>query len=245
VRRRLERRRAGRAVRSRLRGEIREVLKRSARFLAVGLLGWLAVSAALVGTLLLMGHTHGAAFFAGLLVGVLLLLWQHFLLGQGFAQRRIGADAEQWTAAELSKLDSSPWRVFHDVPLEKSNVDHVVVGPGRVYAVETKWTGSRGDERFLRSAAGQAQRQARELAEKLARLGCDREVLPVLVVWGGGVARAFEHKPRLVGDTRVVAGHDSRDWLRRMANASDGSPDHEAQEAVRQMIRPAERARDG
>jgi hypothetical protein len=94
--------------------------------------------------------------FAGFMIGVLGFFAMVFLVSTGIAQRQMGAEAEEWTAEVLAKLPSPPWRVFHDVPLEYSNVDHVVVGPGRIYAIETKWTGSGGAERFLKPAARQA-----------------------------------------------------------------------------------------
>jgi hypothetical protein len=234
---RRERRRAGRRVKIRIRSEIKRAIIRNVRLLTLIFVGWLLLGGSAVTILLLTGRSHAAAFFAGLLVGILLLLWHHFLLGQGIAQRQMGAEAEEWTAEVLAKLPSPPWRVFHDVPLEYSNVDHVVVGPGRIYAIETKWTGSGGAERFLKPAARQAERQARELAGRLADSGCVREVLPVLVVWGGGVADGLGDKPRLWEGTRVVAGHHSEVWLHRMVSAAGtGVEDLDAQTAMRQLI---------
>lgn len=214
------RKRAGRHVKRTLRVEIRAALRRNAALLLKLLVVWFAGGSIVVAISWYLGFTHVAAFFGGVFVGLLMLLWQYFLIGQGFSQRQVGGEAEQWTATELAKLDSRVWRVFHDVPLEHGNVDHVVIGPGRVYAVETKWTGSRGNERYLRPGARQAKRQARELAQRLRALGCGRTVIPMLVVWGGGVATALE-KPKLWDGTRVVAGHNSDDWLQRMTSATD------------------------
>lgn len=81
-------------------------------------------------------------FATGLLVGFLPNLWLTFASAMGFAARSLGADAERWTADELRKLPRGSWAVFHDVMLESANVDHVAIGSGRVYAVETKWTSS-------------------------------------------------------------------------------------------------------
>lgn len=52
-----------------------------------------------------------------------------------------GARGEVYTAAHLDLLPDS-YQVFHDVKADQGNLDHVVVGPTGVFAVETKnWTG--------------------------------------------------------------------------------------------------------
>jgi hypothetical protein len=89
-----------------------------------------------------------------------------------------------------------------------------------VYAVETKWTARSDLERFLRGSCWQAGRQAKELAAVLAADDVRREVVPVLVVWGPGIATALG-EPRLVGQVRVVAGAHATDWLERMNTAAD------------------------
>ena len=51
---------------------------------------------------------------------------------------RLGLDAELAVGQELNQLMAHGCRVYHDFPAEKFNIDHVVIGPGGVYAVETK-----------------------------------------------------------------------------------------------------------
>lgn len=53
-------------------------------------------------------------------------------------QLMLGMDAEIAVGQELNRLMLLGYHVFHDVPAEKFNVDHVVVGPGGIFAVETK-----------------------------------------------------------------------------------------------------------
>jgi hypothetical protein len=54
----------------------------------------------------------------------------------------LGQFGERNVADHLDALRQRGWRVFHDVPAEnkgkKFNLDHVVVGPGGVFAIETK-----------------------------------------------------------------------------------------------------------
>jgi len=82
--------------------------------------------------------------------------WGDYLLMAGFAtlsagviwrvlhhgkRRRIanaGLKAELYTAQELNRLMALGCTVLHDVPGEKFNIDHVVIGPRAVYAIETK-----------------------------------------------------------------------------------------------------------
>lgn len=46
--------------------------------------------------------------------------------------------AEQATAQELAPLVGKGCSIYHDVPAKDFNLDHVVIGPDKVYVVETK-----------------------------------------------------------------------------------------------------------
>jgi len=54
------------------------------------------------------------------------------------AAYRLGFQGERFVAEELNQLIADGFRVFHDVPFDKYNIDHVVVGPAGVFAIETK-----------------------------------------------------------------------------------------------------------
>ena len=43
------------------------------------------------------------------------------------------------TAQALNKLVEQGCTVFHDLPTDRANIDHIVVGPTAVFVVETKW----------------------------------------------------------------------------------------------------------
>ena len=51
---------------------------------------------------------------------------------------RLGFAGERMVAEELNQLLVQGFRVFHDLPFDRFNIDHVIVGPPGVYAVETK-----------------------------------------------------------------------------------------------------------
>lgn len=56
-----------------------------------------------------------------------------------------GAEGEAATAAALHALNRNVWRTFHDVRWpgrQRANIDHVVVGPGGVFVIDSKhWSG--------------------------------------------------------------------------------------------------------
>ncbi len=51
--------------------------------------------------------------------------------------------AEQWTAQELRPLREHGWKLVNHVGLGPGDQDHVVVGPGAVVLIETKWAALR------------------------------------------------------------------------------------------------------
>jgi len=57
-----------------------------------------------------------------------------------------GAEGERLTAAALAALPRAQWRVLHDVPWPgrpRANLDHVAIGPGGVFVIDSKnWSGA-------------------------------------------------------------------------------------------------------
>ena len=51
---------------------------------------------------------------------------------------KLGRDAELAVASELIELQSHGYQVFHDIQADGFNVDHLVVGPNGIFAIETK-----------------------------------------------------------------------------------------------------------
>jgi hypothetical protein len=51
---------------------------------------------------------------------------------------RLGYDGEVAAGQELNQLMLDGFNVYHDFPADKFNIDHILVGPDAVYAVETK-----------------------------------------------------------------------------------------------------------
>ncbi|HVT92880.1 MAG TPA: nuclease-related domain-containing protein [Bryobacteraceae bacterium] len=89
--------------------------------------------------------TTGQRLAAGLLVALGTLLAGSWYLAKEAIRRgnhHLGWFGERMTAEELDPLREQGWRVFHDVPAESGkydfNIDHVLVGPGGVFSIETK-----------------------------------------------------------------------------------------------------------
>jgi hypothetical protein len=53
-------------------------------------------------------------------------------------RRDRGASAEEHVGGLLDQLSGRDWRVLHDASLGHGNVDHILIGPGGVFTVETK-----------------------------------------------------------------------------------------------------------
>ncbi len=111
--------------------------------------GWLMV---LPGIPLLVYTIHLEQRVAGIQAGVV-VNGISVLLGVGFSvfilvkiirqlsrvqSYRLGLDAELAVGQDLNQLLRDGYRVYHDLPAQGFNIDHVVIGEGGVFAVETK-----------------------------------------------------------------------------------------------------------
>jgi hypothetical protein len=88
-----------------------------------------------------------------------------------------GAVGEEEVGALLDNLAPEDWVAIHDVSLGRGNVDHVLVGPGGVFAIETKShrgriSVERLDPRWLKQAYAE-----RKLIERIS--GMDVQALLV------------------------------------------------------------------
>jgi hypothetical protein len=78
-------------------------------------------------------------FIVALAIGFVFLVWRLTNLIARRRNYRLGFAGERAVAEELNQLMLDGCRVFHDVPIEPyENIDHVLVTPTGIYAVETK-----------------------------------------------------------------------------------------------------------
>lgn len=140
-------------------------------------------------------------------VAVALAAWRFVRIRPRLRALRLGIEGERAVGQFLERLRENGYQVFHDLVGEGFNVDHVVIGPGGVFTVETKTRSkpARGDarvtwdgERVLvaglepeRDVVAQAQAQARWLRELLMdSAGRAFDVQPIVVFPGWYVEAA-------------------------------------------------------
>lgn len=149
-------------------------------------------------------HTHWVVY---VLLAVLPLMYFTFKLARSLKRRnalRLGLDCEISVGQELNRLMLNGHQVYHDFLADKFNIDHVVVGPNGVFAVETKGRAKSEKNREAedvkvvfdgdalkfpdwteRDYLPQARRQAEWLANWLSSaVGEKIPVKPVLVITG-------------------------------------------------------------
>jgi len=161
---------------------------------------------------------------------------------------RLGLDAEMAAGQELDQLMRRGAVVFHDLAGDKFNIDHVVVAPQGVFAVETKGyrkpnrDGGAADATVIYDGEAlkfpdwsgtwplrQAMRQARWLSEWLTSATGEKiEVAPVLTLPGWYVDR----KGR--GPVLVLSGAELQEHLLRARDAHPLRPE-QMQRVVHQV----------
>ena len=131
----------------------------------------------------------------------------------------LGLDAEAMTADELDPLSSTGWRALHHLPLPHGHIDHVVAGPGGVYAIETAesskvWKLNGPDDRLL-DAVAKTKRSAAKTRSILRAEGVGVDVHPLLVLWGDAVGAAD-----LIEGVAVVPGTEVRQWFEQRSSGA-------------------------
>jgi hypothetical protein len=79
-------------------------------------------------------------FYAGVTLGCVLTMYLCLLDAppEWIERKRRGRDGERRTERELRSLEGTGWVVAHDLDSSRGNLDHVVVGPGGAFLLETK-----------------------------------------------------------------------------------------------------------
>lgn len=129
----------------------------------------------------------------------------------------MGEIAEQWTAQELRKLRRKGWRVVNHLMLRAWDIDHVLVGPGGIFAVETKWSAQPWkldplDDRIL-AATRQVTGNARDLSLwHPLKAACGQSARGVVVVWGHAADGQTVDKPLRSGEVEIVTAKTIELW---------------------------------
>jgi hypothetical protein len=153
---------------------------------------------------------------------------------------RLGYYGELATGQCLQQLVRGGYHVFHDFPAEKFNIDHIAVGTGGVFAIETKArskpvlkNGNGRDEAKViydgnklkfptweeTEPLVQAERQAKWLADFLTKaVGEPVKVQPILSLPGWYVERTARHGMLVVNPKNLSFLLKSKDLSESMIN---------------------------
>jgi hypothetical protein len=167
----------------------------------------------------------GPQFNAGVIVGaaLVLFLWMWDEPPEVISKWARGAEGERMTAKALRRLPRGSWHVRHDLAARFGNVDHVVVGPGGVFLLDSKnLTGRALVEEGILSLERLGSRAfpltglprslhgaASGLRDRLAQAtGWAADVYPVVVV-----CNDFPQRRAQAGRLTYVAVGELVDWL--------------------------------
>jgi hypothetical protein len=162
------------------------------------------------------------------LVGILICLFSILALMK--EKRRasslaLGYECELAVGQELDQLMLKGFRVFHDLEGNGFNIDHVLVSPGGVFAIETKGRskllGTAGKKKaspkvqfsngvfefpkgYEKDWVDQARRQATWLRDWLSKaVGIELFVQPIVVVAGWYVETKAPHQVKAIGSGQI------------------------------------------
>lgn len=170
-------------------------------------------------------QTWATGAFAGALGATLIAMRQSPPVS--IASWQEGAYGEEESAKQLRALEKEGWVVLHDLVNGSANFDHVVLGPGGVFCLNSKRSGYRLEQtadgrlvgrheydedlyRDVESTLRKARAEAAALSSQITqRCGQKVWVQPV-IVWWGDVASGG----KLLDGVGVVQGKNLADRLR-------------------------------
>jgi hypothetical protein len=139
-----------------------------------------------------------------------------------------GATGEEHVGALLDALAPRGWQAIHDVSLGRGNVDHIAIGPGGVFTVETKsHPGPVHVGRVHGSVLGQAQAQRRAI-ERVT----ETHVEPLLVYSRAWVDRPLSRRKGV----RVVPARMLGSYLDRQPQRLEPEDVEAARERIAQAV---------
>jgi len=95
-----------------------------------------AVAVTLIAWTVFALHGLPLALLSLALIGVMGAAHRHF---SPKVERWLqGAEGEREVAAVLAQLKTDGWQALHDISLGGGNIDHILVGPGGIFTIETK-----------------------------------------------------------------------------------------------------------
>jgi hypothetical protein len=165
----------------------------------------------------LLGLLHGAMTVAAVAaIGLL------FLLYTGSSRELSGAYGEDNTrdVLRVAKRRRHVWGWVDNIEVQGGDVDHLVVTPAGILAIDSKWHGTDLTDTVLRTDIAAATRAARvgNLILRSVRIH-DLQVQPLVVLWGRA-KEDLDQQHRVIGGVAVVGGLELRDWLARHSSGT-------------------------
>lgn len=193
--------------------------------LAFGSAMWLGVSALIAAWASIFYGRVGFAFFMGAGVGSLAVmgLVAFQVLDPVGSRLYAGLEGEQNTAREIRKLRRAGWRVVNNLYFQTGEVDHVAVGPGGVFVIESKSSKADFDYLVRQGQVGRWGAQASSGVVKVrglikTRAGHAVDVGALLVMWSPGQP---DEPTTLEKGVVRVAGWDLRSYLKALPEMLD------------------------
>jgi hypothetical protein len=202
-----------------LEASFRRFVRDNKKFSAV-LVSVLALMVALV---VATQHTgFGGGFVVGVAVAALGAVFLFaFLLSTGSIFSLVGVLGESFTKDDIKTAlkRGEVWGAVHNIEIGAFDIDHLVVCPRGLFAIETKAHIAKVDAKRRRAAIEQAKHAARKAEQLMMSAHVKRPsvVSPVLVVWGKRANRDIPSDGREVDGVYVLAGPDLPAWLATQA----------------------------
>jgi hypothetical protein len=164
-----------------------------------------------------------------------------------------GAWGEEATAKILHPLEKEGWVVLNDLPANRGNLDHIVIGPGGVFLLDSKrLSGSVSvdpdgvtvhrfgdpDLSYRHPGGGHLRALARETHDRvLQKTRIHQWVTPIMVIWAEFPQRIAEHE-----GCQYMHGDELADWLRAQPTAIADNRIAQVVAAVTSSLAPASTA---
>lgn len=179
------------------------------------------VFAALFGLIVTAGSWQDVPGLVVVIVPVAAGVAVAIVISKSLRNHRLGLLAEQFMGEQLQELAVQGYRIFHDVPGKgKWDIDHVAVGPGGVFAIETKCYSKKGPEanvnadfdgtriqfpgRTETEALDQVIAGSRWLADEFLEVGERVAVQPIVALPGWFVTLKAESEIKVLSGKQVA-----------------------------------------
>jgi len=188
-----------------------------------------AMAAGFIGLVWLVFPAAVLVFVGAFIVGYAWLMVAALDATDGTFLRRQGGAAEVLTREQLRPLLRQGWALIDAVEFRSLDVDHVLIGPGGVWAIETKTSmvpmtmrPDRVDGLYKGDPCAQARSGARKIAALLRSYDLDLNVTAAVVLWGHGapeIPGGYTDLPSDYGTVTVFSGREMRNSLERFGTS--------------------------